>query len=91
MAKKQKKFCVQKPKGGGDCFSYDTKKDRIFAARLAADQAQKTPGSKISECIGNKCQHQATSASGSLLPIFIGVAGGIGILALVNKISSGTF
>jgi len=57
----KKKFCVKTPTGGGDCFGFETKKERIAAAHIAADQANKSPGSKVFECQGDKCVLKGTS------------------------------
>jgi len=57
----EKRFCVKYPDGGGDCFGFETREERIMAADIAAQQASEKPGSKIYECEDSKCRWKATS------------------------------
>lgn len=62
----KKRFCVETPKGGGDCFGYETKKERIMAAGIAAEAA--VDGSKVYECIGDQCAFRGNVYRGHLYP-----------------------
>ena len=64
----KKRYCVEKPEGGGDCFGFDTEKESIMAGQIAVDQASETPGSKIYECIGDKCVYRGKGVHGRFVP-----------------------